>query len=86
MVWHHDDTGLLVTRVDQQLVEKFVVSSEDQPVGPDDLSSLAENDAVREGFLLPEIFHVRLLRQRLTRLELTLRSFSTDEMICTWIT
>ena len=78
MVRHHDDAGVVVIRVDQQLVEELVVGGENQTVGVHNLPALAENLAVRESFLLPEIFHVWLSGWRLTRL---FRAFVTNEMI-----
>ena len=68
MVRHHDDAGVLVLGVDQQLVEKVVVSGQDQTVGLDDPPALADYLTVRERFLLPEILHVWLLRRGETRL------------------
>ena len=68
MVRHHDDAGVLVIGVDQQLVEKIVVSCQNKTVGLDNPSALADYLAVRERFLLPEIFHVWLLRRGETRL------------------
>lgn len=80
MVRHHDDASVFVIRVDQQLVEELVVGGENQTVGVHNLPTLAENLAVRESFLLPEIFHVWLSGWRLTRL---FRAFVTNEMIRT---